>query len=251
MQNQLADETHREYYSTGSYPKERYVWIVATFLGDCAGKRVVEVGCGDGALLALLKSHCEVQGVEASESGIAACAARGIPVHHLDASNAPLPFSDRSFDIVVCLETLEHLTDPYHALTEMRRVLRPEGRLICSVPNPLWGHLMIYPGLFRFKNFKQFLEQCGFRILRVKPWQYAPRELILPGWLRGVRLLRSRYIAGALRRVIERLWLTTGAFPAFCYWLWTFECARVMHNRPSILERQMIQTRPKGPGNGA
>jgi hypothetical protein len=99
---------------------------------------------------------------------------------------------------------------------EMRRVLKDRGKLICSVPNPIWGHIMLYPGLFEYKFFRRFIEQCDFQILGVKPWEWAPRATILPPFLRKFSLFRSRFVAGGLRRLVALTWRAFGAFPFFC-----------------------------------
>jgi|SRR6266566_1019676 len=243
---EITKEAHREYYAAGEYADDRYCWTIETFLPSCQGKRILEVGCGGGKLLELLKPVNDVVGVDASVDGIAACDARGIEGHCIDTSSEPLPFADESFDLVICLETIEHMMNPYYALMEMRRVLRRGGRLVCSVPNPIWGHILLYPGLFEYKNFRRFLEQCEFQITRVEPWQWAPRETILPSSLRGVGLLRSRYVAGLLRRILALAWRAAGRFPAFCYWLWTFDAVKVEKGNASLLIRQSVQTAPKG-----
>jgi SAM-dependent methyltransferase len=61
----------------------------------------------------------------------------GITSYVVDIENEPLPFSDSYFDAVVFLEVIEHLFDPYAALSEIRRVLTPTGRLIISTHNAL------------------------------------------------------------------------------------------------------------------
>jgi len=240
-----ALEIYRNYYLHGTFRLERYQWTVETFLATCSRKRVLEIGCGDGGIIQLLKGTNEVFGVDASETGIVKLREKGIEGFVLDVSTEPLPFSDDTFDVVIILETLEHLTNPYYALMQIRRVLKEGGTLICSVPNPWTGHLYLYPGLFEFKYFCRFLEQMGFRIQRVLPWEWAPRETILPPFLRRFKFLRSRYVAGVLRRLVEKAFRTLGFFPWFCYWLWTFECTNQDKNKPSILEQQCEQTRPK------
>lgn len=242
----IAKDAHKDYYSAGEYPDNRYKWTIERFLPSCKGKRILEVGCGSGRLLRLLQATNDVVGVDASEDGIAACTSRNIEGHCMDSSSEPLPFADDSFDLVICLETIEHLTSPYYALMEMRRVLRTEGKLICSVPNPIWGHIMVYPGLFEYKFFRRFIEQCDFEIVRVEPWEWAPRETFLPPFLRKFSLFRSRYLAGGLRRLVAIAWRTFGAFPFFCYWLWTFELVKVESKNEPLLTQQRVQTAPKG-----
>jgi SAM-dependent methyltransferase len=241
----IARQEHRDYYSEGSYDQGRFHWTLRTFFPNCRGKRILEIGCGDGRLLSELQVDNDVYGIDAAETGVEKCRGKHIQASCLDVSSEALPFSSDYFDLVIVLETLEHLMNPYYALHEMRRVLKENGRLICSVPNPWTGHPYLYPGLFEFSNFKKFLEQCGFCILRVEPWEWAPRETFVPRALRGIGIFRSRYLAGAARRVVERTWRAAGRFPWFCYWLWTFECANVNKSSPTVLRQQAHLTKPK------
>lgn len=244
---QIALSAHRDYYADGSYDSDRITWTLDTFLPASKLRRVLEVGCGDGAMLRLLKErHFDAVGVDASASGIGRCIAAGLSARCLDISSDGLPFAADSFDLVICLETFEHLMNPYYALLEVRRTLRPGGIFLCSVPNPRTGHPYLYPGLFEYKNFRRFLEQGGFNILRVEHWQWAPRDAILPRPLREVSILRSRIVAGGMRRVIERAYRLVGAYPAFCYWLWTFECRNEKEQASQIFENVAEQTRPGG-----
>ncbi len=243
--DQIAKDAHSGYYASGDYSDDRYAWTVQTFLPACTEKKILEVGCGSGKLLSLLKSQNEVFGVDAAADGIIACASRGIDAYCLDVSSEPLPFPNRSFDFVICLETIEHMTSPYFALMEMRRVLKTGGKLVCSVPNPNWGHIFLYPGLFEYRYFCRFLQQCDFAILRVDHWERAPRETILPRFLSRFTLLRGRYFAGVLRKCLELLWKAFGQFPYFCYWLWTFEAVKFETEEQSLLLRQ--SARPSSP----
>jgi SAM-dependent methyltransferase len=242
---EIVQEEHRDYYAAGGFDEARFRWTVNTFLPNCQGKNILEIGCGDGKLLSLLRGTNEVSGIEASTTGLEKCAAANIQAICLDVSSQPLPFPDDHFDFVIILETLEHLMNPYYAMLEIRRVLKENAKLICSVPNPKTGHPYLYPGLFEFSNFSRFLKQSGLRIDRIEPWEWSPRETILPVGLRGNRILRSRYVAGVARRAIERAWRMFGRFPWFCYWLWTFECVNVTKSSSTLLRQQAQATKPK------
>src|ERR1700733_1230396 len=246
---EIVKEEHRDYYAAGGFDEARLRWTVDTFLPNCQGKQILEIGCGDGKLLALLQESNRVYGIEASETGVEKCVALGIRAFCLDASSQPLPFADDHFDFVIILETFEHLMNPYYAMLEIRRVLKENGKLICSVPNPKTGHPYLYPGLFEFSNFRRFLGQSGLRVDRIEPWEWAPREAILPVVLRGNRVLASRYVAGVARRTIERVWRMFGKFPWFCYWLWTFECLNLGKSSSPLLRRQAQLTKPKKPSS--
>lgn len=238
-------DAHLDYYKEGSYPDDRLRWTVERFFSEENSGRLLEVGCGDGSLLRLLSQKgMTVSGVDASLTGIEKCKKGGLHAICMDVSAEGLPFPDNSFDIVISLETLEHLMNPYHALQEVRRVLRDNGRFLCSVPNPRTGHPYLYPGLFEYKNFRRFLEQSAFTIDRVVPWQWAPRESILPKALRQNAVLRSRWVAGGVRKVIEKFCLAFGAFPAFSYWLWNFDCRNEKSKDGDMFSAVSEQTRP-------
>lgn len=236
---------HRDYYSSGSYNSDRLNWTMDEFVSRSGARKVLEVGCGDGALLqSLMARGIEAVGIDVSSSGIERCRVNGLNAKCLDASAEPLPFPDNYFDLVISLETFEHLMNPHYAIREVRRSLRTDGTFLCSVPNPLTGHPYLYPGLFEYKNFRRFLQQSGFVIRRVEHWQWAPRDRILPRFLRSVPFLNGRLVAGGIRRIIENVYWISGSFPYFCYWLWTFECRKSESVDVDLFEALTNSTRP-------
>ena len=98
------------------------------------GSRVLDLGCGDGELLAHLRSHrgCSGYGIEIADDNVLACAQRGVDVIQLNLEDGLAIFEDRSFDVVLQLETLQHLRNTEKMLRETARV----GRIgIVSFPN--------------------------------------------------------------------------------------------------------------------
>jgi SAM-dependent methyltransferase len=98
------------------------------------GRRVLDLGCRDGALTRTYVESNEVVGVDADREALAAAAGLGIETRWADLDQ-PLDFPDASFDVVVAGELLEHLRDPAPLVGETRRVLRPGGTFVASVPN--------------------------------------------------------------------------------------------------------------------
>lgn len=104
-----------------------------------AGKRVLDVACGEGygsALMASAATH--VTGVDVAQEAVAhariAYAMRG-NIEFIEASCAKLPLADASIDVAVSFETIEHIAAQSQFLDEIKRVLRADGVLIISSPN--------------------------------------------------------------------------------------------------------------------
>lgn len=101
------------------------------------GARVLDIGCGDGALLEHLRDHKQVKGrgIELTEAGVLACVRRGLSVRQGNVQEGLADYPDQSFDIVILSQTLPFLDDPAMVLGEMLRVGRTA---IVSFSN--WGH---------------------------------------------------------------------------------------------------------------
>lgn len=203
---------YKNYYDSG-IPESwiaRYRWVMENFIGNVCDLSILEIGSGNGGVIQLLKENNNVLGVDASETGIDFLRGLGIRGEVIDVSITPLPCENQSIDIVISLETFEHLTNPQFAINEIKRVLKKEGKLICSIPNPLTGHPYLYPGLFTYKNFCRFLNQNGFGIERKLGWGRSPLYSTWP------KLLRIPL------RILLTISEKTGTFLYYFYWLWTF-----------------------------
>jgi SAM-dependent methyltransferase len=136
-----------------------------------SGARVLDVGARDGGLKAFLPPGVAYQGIEIAPE----FAAPDILIHDVSTG---LPFDAESFDVLFCIEVMEHVPNPFGLMTEMHRVLRPSGALVLSVPNPyhvkelVWnvcripdrqGHLYGWT----WQTMRRFGETCGFRLARV------------------------------------------------------------------------------------
>ncbi len=90
------------------------------------GSRVLDLGCGDGALLAHLQTHrgCTGYGVEIADANVLACVQRGVNVIQLNLDEGLALFEDQSFDVVLQIDTLQHLRNAEVMLRETARVGR-------------------------------------------------------------------------------------------------------------------------------
>ena len=102
-----------------------------------AEPEIVDLGCGTGAMLKYLRSFGSVRGLDADEHAVEFCRARGEQRVELLESDR-LPLADDSVDLVTALDVLEHIEDDRGALAEIRRVLRPGGTLLATVPAYRW-----------------------------------------------------------------------------------------------------------------
>jgi len=113
------------------------------------GDRLLDIGAKSGGLALFARSlglEIEYTGLELSEQNVEKAGHHGLDVRLADAS-ARLPVGSGVYDCVVCLELLEHLPTPIAVLGEFRRVLKPQGRAVVSVPNP-YSWVEVYRELF-------------------------------------------------------------------------------------------------------
>ncbi|MFL5862627.1 MAG: class I SAM-dependent methyltransferase [Solirubrobacteraceae bacterium] len=105
-----------------------------------ARARVLDAGCGSGRTLQELVDYGEVSGIELNADAAAIARARGLGEVR-EGRLEELPWDDATFDLVTCLDVIEHVPDDAAALAEIRRVCRPGGWLLVTVPayQALWS----------------------------------------------------------------------------------------------------------------
>ena len=193
------EEHHRERRDEGEFVfvPERIPFFRAA-IGS--GRRVLDLGCRAGGLTRHFLEGNEVVGLDLDRAALAKAAALGIEAVEGDVEE-PLPFEDASFDAVVAGELLEHLRFPDALVAEARRVLRPGGVFVGSVPNA-----------FRLQSRLRFLRGRQPEDDPTHLHLYSPqhvREL-----LAGFADVRIEFLGGRYRRLHPRLLARDLAFSA-------------------------------------
>ena len=154
QQSQQAFDQQAATYDTavqGSHARALYPHLLEE-LSRTEGTRLLDLGCGTGALTAqvLEQDHRrQVTGLDLSERMLARARARlGGRVNLVQGDSEHLPFLDGSFDVVYCCDSFHHYPDPAAVLAEVGRVLTPGGVfLLGDIWLPLPGRLLMNPFL--------------------------------------------------------------------------------------------------------
>ncbi len=185
------------------------------------GSRVLDIGCGDGDLLSLLRDRKGVdgRGIEISREGVSACLAKGLPVIQGDADTDLADYPDDAFDYVILSQTIQATRQPRVVLEHLLRIGR---RAIVSFPNfghwrvrvdlALKGRMPVTENLpyswydtpnIHFCTIRDFVELCrevGAQMEKAVALNAGgkPMQVSLPWWVwnllgdQGVFLLKRR-----------------------------------------------------------
>lgn len=177
---------------------------------------VLDIGCGPGVQFVGSKGRFRFTGIDISGEALAQARRHGHETVQHDLVQ-PLPFADSVFDVAVATDILEHMIDPLALLLEAKRVVRPDGRLLLSVPNHFflknrlrilrgkglvlpWGNHQAYQDwnyfhlrFFRWESFCELLKAANLDIETDLSDSFSapfPRPLQLPGLRHAASLLR-------------------------------------------------------------
>ena len=144
---------------------------------------ILDIGCGDGRLLSLLKTakNCnwKLYGLDFNKKGNKITKEKGIKIYEGKFEEAR--FKKESFDLVIMNEILEHLYDPYKSLIKVKEMLKPKGYLIIETPclgswdyklfkNSYWGgyHIPRHLNIFSRNTIKLILKKAKFDMVEEK-----------------------------------------------------------------------------------
>lgn len=163
--------------------------------------RVLDVGCGTGGNFSFLDAYGQVEGCDYSEEAIRYCLMRGTHPARV-ASIYELPYDDASFDLVTCLDVIEHLRLDLPAFKELKRVVKPGGFLLVTLPvgrhlysdfDCLAGHLRRYT----HSEVGSLLRESGLEAVRVTCYTALVHPVIrYYRWRGDISRGRNKYTTG-------------------------------------------------------
>lgn len=188
--------------------------------------RFLDIGCGTGATAAALRQFGMVTGVDMSTTALKCCQTRSVS-NVLQAKAEWLPIEDGSIDVIVATDVLEHLDDDVAAVREFRRVLKPGGHAVLTVPayQFLWSEhdvALMHKRRYVSDMLRKAVEAGGLRVekmtyalgfllplalvrlLKKKPPSDKPPEAMItpvPAWLNASLVRFQRFETALLRRM--------------------------------------------------
>ncbi|MGO3320210.1 MAG: class I SAM-dependent methyltransferase [Microbacterium gubbeenense] len=159
--------------------------------GDVAGRNILDAGCGSGSLSSALRDRdATVTGIDASAGMVELARQRlgdGVDLQVADL-NDPLPFDDGSFDDVIASLVLHYIEDWGPTLSEMRRVLRPDGRLFASVDHPIVAYTIQEPRPDYFANTSYEFE-----------WEFGGKRVPMRFWRKSLQQMLNAFASAGFR----------------------------------------------------
>jgi 2-polyprenyl-3-methyl-5-hydroxy-6-metoxy-1,4-benzoquinol methylase len=209
----------------------------ARFLRSLVGpghRRVADVGCGDGRLLVALRNlggeDWEVTGIDRGLSRALTHWAESAGVHLIDGWYEETPLEERTFDLIVAQQVIEHVVDPVSFLRKARRELAPGGQVVLDTPNyesldrrlfaeSYWGgyHFPRHLTLFSPNSIGELARRANLEVVTIRPlaspifWIMTLHNLAYdggaPAWLESRLNYRSfLLVAAATLMELPRLW---------------------------------------------
>ena len=165
--------------------------------GDVAGRRILDAGCGSGPLFAALRDRGAIVTGFDKSAGMVELARRrlgdGADLRVADLGG-PLPFPDGGFDDVIASLVLHYLEDWGPALAELRRVLKPGGRLLVSVEHPFAIYLM----------HREAGRQADYFATsnRTEEYTFSGQTALLSLWDRPLHAMTGAFTAAGFRMTV-------------------------------------------------
>ena len=191
-----------DFYDIYASAEERHWWFLwregmieslVRSLSPAPGTKIIDVGCGTGMMVEGLGGYGRTVGVELASEALAYCRKRGVPA--VQGTVLSLPIRADAGEIIMSLDLIEHVDDDVAALREIRRILKPGGVVIITVPafQILWSshdEVNLHRRRYTTRQLRSAVEAAGFQTVRLT---YTNTALFLP-------VLAFRMLKKVLRR---------------------------------------------------
>jgi 2-polyprenyl-3-methyl-5-hydroxy-6-metoxy-1,4-benzoquinol methylase len=164
-----------------SFDQEKYYWwhvakhklvifLIKKFAKD-SNLKILDLGCGTGMLAKKLEKMGKVYGLDNSTEAVKLAQKRGLKkILRYNLEVTPFPFKKNQFNIILALDVFEHLQFPEKTLFEIKRILKPNGLLICTVPSyqflwSYWDQMLDHFRRYTKDSFVFFLKSKKFKPL--------------------------------------------------------------------------------------
>jgi len=206
----LIDAYHRvddQYFEPQTTPNYTsfYRWLESLALPHAAGKKLLDLGCGDGAFLSAISDTWVKQGLEPSKAGVDFARQKNLDVSCGTLSNPPKEYD---IDLLVALDVIEHIVDPHEFLEEVKSKLK-SGALVliltgdadsmaARIAGPQWSYLRWcgHVSVFSNQSLKQLFTEHGFDIVEWKRCEHPSTPGIVAWW--------RVYLLEPVRRMLGR-----------------------------------------------
>ncbi len=144
--------------------------LLARYTAPDGSSRILDAGCGTGKNLQMFLERGDARGVDIAQEAIHFCRLRGIPAERaLVASLLELPFPDKYFDVSFSFDVICNIQHDVAAFAEIRRTLKPGGRLITQLPAYTWlwsAHDVAVGHKYRYSanELREKISRAGFQV---------------------------------------------------------------------------------------
>lgn len=175
METKLIDEMYNQesYYWWHKAKRNLVLKVIKNKIRVKEITDILDIGCGTGKLIEELSKYGNVYGIDTSDKALKYCKKRGlINVYKCELGKQKLPFKSGKFSIVTCLDVIEHIENEYEVLLEIKRVLKPDGHLIVTVPAyqflfSYWDKLLHHKRRYTARALKSQTDRVHFSTIKI------------------------------------------------------------------------------------
>lgn len=182
---------------------------------------ILDVGCGTGSNIMFLRKFGKCFGIDVSDKALTFCKKNGLKtILQCDAER--ISFKKQSFEVITCLDLLEHADNIFNVLNEFKRIIKDEGKIIITVPaiRLLWSQhddALCHMRRFGKKEFIDIITESNFKIDKIGYFFFSSFFIVAP-----IRIIR-RFFAKKTKIQSDTTTLPPYIINEFLKWLFSVE----------------------------